>query len=245
MKRQDEIWKKDPLVETYLKEVRGGIPFAAEQIDIIIRVIEARGEPIERFADLGCGNGVLSVAILTKYPDASGTLVDFSEPMIEKDQSQLAQYAYHLRFVISDFGKKGWEMSISNNGPFDAIVSGYSIHHQPDDRKQQLYREIFELLKPGGIFVNIEHVASPTDWIASISDCLFIDSLYAFHSRKESGKSREEISDEFFHRPDKEANILAPVESQLEWLREYGFEDVDCYFKVFELAIFGGRRPKR
>lgn len=50
---------------------------------------------------------------------------------------------------------------------------------------------------------------------------------------------------EYVHRPDKDANILALVEPQCEWLREFGFEDVDCYFKIFELAIIGGRRPKK
>jgi len=45
------------------------------------------------------------------------------------------------------------------------------------------------------------------------------------------------------HRPDKAANILAPVETQCRWLRRIGFVEVDCYFKHFELAVFGGRRP--
>lgn len=82
-------------------------------------------------------------------------------------------------------------------------------------------------------------------WIKAVSDNLFIDSLYDFHMRKGSGKGREEVGDEFVHRPDKEVNILAPVEIQCDWLRDSGFVDVDCYFKVFELAVFGGRRPKR
>jgi hypothetical protein len=46
------------------------------------------------------------------------------------------------------------------------------------------------------------------------------------------------------HRPDKEENILAPVEAQCDWLRELGFIDVDCYLKLFELAVFGGRRAR-
>jgi len=33
------------------------------------------------------------------------------------------------------------------------------------------------------------------------------------------------------------------VEVQCEWLRDAGFIDVDCFFKAFELAIFGGKRP--
>ena len=56
-------------------------------------------------------------------------------------------------------------------------------------------------------------------------------------------KTRKKVADEYQQRPDREANILAPVEHQCDWLRQIGFEDVDCYFKVFELAVFGGRRP--
>jgi SAM-dependent methyltransferase len=124
------------------------------------------------------------------------------------------------------------------------VVSGYAIHHLPDPRKRQLCGEIFDLLKPGGLFVNTEHVESATAWIEGISDNLLVDSLYAHHSNHGSDKSREQVAEEFVNRPDKAANILAPVELQCEWLRECGFEDVDCYFKIFELAIFGGRRPK-
>ena len=41
----------------------------------------------------------------------------------------------------------------------------------------------------------------------------------------------------------KAANILAPVELQCRWLREIGYEEVDGYFRIYELAVFGGRRP--
>lgn len=44
-------------------------------------------------------------------------------------------------------------------------------------------------------------------------------------------------------RVDEVANILAPAYVQCAWLREIGYADVDCFLKVFELAVFGGRRP--
>ena len=43
-------------------------------------------------------------------------------------------------------------------------------------------------------------------------------------------------------RPGRAANILASVEEQCRWLHEIGFQDVDCFWKYFELAIFGGFR---
>ncbi|MGH9720367.1 MAG: class I SAM-dependent methyltransferase, partial [Bryobacteraceae bacterium] len=71
-----------------------------------------------------------------------------------------------------------------------------------------------------------------------LSDDFFVDSLH----RASPQKAREEVAAGFHSRPDKTANILAPVETQCEWLRLAGFHDVDCYFKAFELAVFGGRK---
>jgi hypothetical protein len=48
----------------------------------------------------------------------------------------------------------------------------------------------------------------------------------------------------FLNRPDKDANKLLSVETQCAWLREIGYEEVDCYFRVYELAVFGGRKPQ-
>lgn len=31
-----------------------------------------------------------------------------------------------------------------------------------------------------------------------------------------------------------------PMEVQLDWLRELGFSDVECFWKYLNLAIFGG-----
>jgi hypothetical protein len=63
-----------------------------------------------------------------------------------------------------------------------------------------------------------------------------------FHSNANPGKTRKEIEEIYYKRPDKLENILAPVETQCQWLRDVGLQDVDCFFKVFELALFGGRK---
>jgi tRNA (cmo5U34)-methyltransferase len=100
------------------------------------------------------------------------------------------------------------------------------------------------MLTPGGIFLNLEHVLSRTKWVGHIHDEYIIDSLSEYEKSKNSGKTRAEVSDGFYHRIDKEVNILSLVEEQCDWLRKIGYCDVDCYFKVFELALFGGRKAK-
>ena len=238
-----EIWKSSQFVEQYLSGVRGAIPLAQAQIEIILKMVEATSFEINTFLDLGCGDGILAAAIIDKHPKSRGVLLDFSKPMIEAARNKLKKFENQLIFIDYDFGKKDWLKHVEKVQKFTIIVSGFSIHHQTDVRKQEIYTEIFELLEPGGMFINLEHVSSQTIWLESIFENYFIDSQFAFNQKQGNLKTREEIAEQFFIRADKSENILSSVEKQCEWLREIGYQDVDCYFKVFELAIFGGRKP--
>jgi ubiquinone/menaquinone biosynthesis C-methylase UbiE len=207
----------------------------------MIRAISAIGE-IDRFLDLGCGSGILSAAILDRFPDAAGTLVDFSGPMLKAAQEQLSTNMGQIEFIHADLASSGWSDRVRDSEPFDAVVSGYAIHHFTDARKKQLFVEIHEHLRAGGIFINVEHVSSSTPWVESLFEQTFVDSLHDRERNRGGTRTKEELGKEYYHREDKKANILATVEVQCQWLREIGYQDVDCYFKILELAVFGGRR---
>lgn len=177
------------------------------------------------------------------FPEAKGVFLDFSEDMIQAAQIKMADMEDRIELIQYDYSQKDWVNKVTHCAPYDIVVSGLSIHHQPDQRKREIYREIYQLLSPAGLFLNVEHVASRSKWIESISEGNFIDALFAYEKGINTGRSREDIADEFHHRPEKEANILALVEDQCDWLREIGFQDVDCYFKLFEISVFGGRKP--
>ena len=100
-------------------------------------------------------------------------------------------------------------------------ASEFAIHHLEHERKRSLYGEVFDLLKPGGIFANFEHVASPT-----------IRLHMAFFAAIEEPIENEDSSDR-----------LLDVETQLRWFRELGFDDVDCYWKWREMALLIGVKP--
>ena len=242
--RKDVVWQTGELVGQYLRGVRGAFPLAGEQMDVMLRLLAARGEPVRAFLDLGCGDGALGAAVWERYPEARGLLLDFSEPMLAAARERLQGRGERLDLRLVDYADPTWVAATQGAAPFDAIVSGFSIHHQPDHRKRELYTELFSLLRPGGIFINVEHVASATPWLESVHDGLFVDALVAWNSAGGQGPTREQVTAAYHARADKEANLLAPVERQCEWLRAVGFEDVDCYLKFFELAVFGGRRPQ-
>jgi tRNA (cmo5U34)-methyltransferase len=238
----DTVWKQSAIVQRYLT-YRDAIPLAREQIGIMLALLGTGSAPVTRFIDLGCGDGILAAALLAQYPDSRGLLVDFSEPMLAQAREQLTDAAPRLEFLNLDYGDPAWVNTVREHGPFDAIVSGYSIHHQPDKRKRAIYAEIFGFLAPGGWFVNIEHVASAAQTNIDLFEKHYVDARYAIEVQNSGARTRAEIEVEFRNRPDKDANILSPVELQCGWLRKIGFEEVDCYFRVYELAIFAGRRP--
>jgi SAM-dependent methyltransferase len=162
--------------------------------------------------------------------------------MVEAATRKLAPLAGRARVVQADFATGSWLDEVEPEHDYSLVVSGYAIHHQTDQRKHELYREIFALLAPGGMFLNMEHVASSTDWAGKAFVDLMVDSLLRFHQQQGDDLDREEVARRYVNRPDWSANILAPVDSQCQWLRDIGYIDVDCYFKAFELALFGGRR---
>jgi len=189
--------------------------------------------------DLGCGDGILGRVLLDKNPAAHVTFIDVSDAMLEALRNRIGDNP-QATAVRADFGTPDWINALECSPLFDVIVSGFAIHHQPNDRKINLYSEIYGLLREGGVFLNLDHVSSATPSGTELFDSFFIDHLRCFLSGTNPGESTREIEEAYYQ--DKKDNILAPVGTQCQWLRNLGFLDVDCFFKTFELALFGGRR---
>lgn len=236
------VWQSEAVVARYLGR-KDSRPFIREFIGTMMMISRELCRPVSRFMDLGCGDGVLARVIVDQFPDATAILADHSAPMLEAARERWeASSPCHIRAI--DYSSRKWLLDIEEFAPFDLVVSGFSIHHQPDERKRDLYAEIFDVLAPGGMFLNLEHVASPTRRLADLWDRVRTDSLYRAEVESGSSKSRAAVAKEYLERPDRAANLFAPVEAQCQWLREIGYDDVDCFFKYFELALFGGCRPE-
>lgn len=235
-----EIWKRPDVAAAFLDERCLLIPDRQRQLEVMLRVIRFAPKEPRRVLDLGAGDAILLATVLEAYPEATGTAVDFSPLMLEQARRRLASFGSRATTREGDLQTPAWQDPV--HGPFDVVVSGFAIHHLSHDRKRALYREIYAGLSDGGVFINAEHVASPT----ARTEKMFNDAMseHLFERRRQRGEevTLEQVHKEYLERPDRAANILAPVEEQCQWLRETGFHDVDCFWKYFELAIFGGMR---
>lgn len=233
-----EVWKDRNVAAAFLGERSLLIPDRTRQLEVLLRVLRFAPRPPRRVLDLGAGNGILLAAVLEAFPEARGVALDFSPLMLEQARERLAVYGERAGVVEADLETPLWLQTIQ--GPFDAVISGFAIHHLPDERKQVLYREVHALLFDGGAFVNSEHVASPTRPVEEMFEDAMTEHLYFRRKERGDAVTLEQVRQEFLTRPDRAANILVSVEEQCRWLRAIGFRHVDCFWKYFELAIFGG-----
>jgi tRNA (cmo5U34)-methyltransferase len=226
-------WQDGETARRFLDERRAAIPYGVDQIQLLLRLVRHYRDAPRQVLDLGCGDGVLARAVLTCHPTATAVLLDHSGPMLERAAAAMKPFADRCRLVRADLR----EPLPFPDDAFDLVVSGFAIHHLTDGRKRSLYDEVLARLESGGLFVNIEHVASASPSGEKLFDAVYVDRL-----AERTGRPREQVEAEYLNRPDRADNILAPVGAQLAWLREAGFTHVDCWFKFLELAVFGGAR---
>jgi SAM-dependent methyltransferase len=203
-------WKDRDKVHEYVGRVDRLAARRAGEAELI----EALPVDVSRVLDLGCGDGRLIALVLDARDEVADAVgLDNSPPMLElvrerfRDDPRVTIQEHDLSEALPMFGT------------FDVVVSGFAIHHLEHERKQELFSEIAAILRPGGVFANLEVVQCATP------------ELHEEFNRR-IGRTGGDPED-----------VLAPVEAQLEWMRAAGLTHVDCSWRWRGFALLVGQEP--
>ena len=230
---------------TFLDIGHYAVPEREVQIAAICSMVPAFEGPI-RIVELCCGAGLLTKALLERFPDASMLAFDGSPSMLVATRDVVGEADLHrLETRPFDLARSDWR---SLEAPVQAVVSSLAIHHLDGEGKRRLFADVAAMLAPGGVFLlaDILLPAGPAAqrWAAESWDAevrrraLALDGTLAGYERFQA-ENWNLFSDPEPDPVDKPSTLI----DQLNWLREAGFSEVDVYWMKAGHAVFGGRKP--
>jgi tRNA (cmo5U34)-methyltransferase len=229
------IWNSEEVVRTFAAQAGQRERERGEQLTLVARLLPFAQHDAFTFMDLGAGTGAAARAVLAEYPHATAILADFSLKMMAEGEKQLAPFAGRYRYVEFDMLSSDWPADLPL--PLDAVVSALCIHHLPDARKQTIFREIRQQLKPSGWYINYDPIRAPDATIEAnwerVNDRYDPQAPFKRANRSELEQARYE----------NHVRYMIPLEPQLAWLRAAGFADIDVFWKRLDWVIYGGRNP--
>jgi tRNA (cmo5U34)-methyltransferase len=216
----------DQAAQTYDRARRQLIPCFEDFYGTVLALMPYPSEAAFRVLDLGAGTGLLSWFVARQFPNAHLTLLDISAPMLDKARERLAGLAGRCHFIVADYAER-------LQGEFEVVVSALSIHHLTDAHKAMLFDYVYTVLTPGGVFINADQVLGATP---AIDRCYRDNWLRQVRLRGVSEMDLQAALERM--REDR----MAPLDAQLSWLREAGFEAVHNAFQQDSFVVFTGRK---
>lgn len=217
----------DLAADQYDQQRRKVIPCFDDFYGCLVSLVPFKHNDEIRVLDLGAGTGLVTALLMTVFPKIKATLVDISEEMLSKAKARFA-YRSGIGFEVIDYAR----CTPSKN--FELVVSAMSIHHLVDSDKQLLFKNIFNVLIPGGVFINAEIVKGASEETEKI-----YRTVWNNHLAQKSGLSKEELN-RIYQRMS--YDITTPLDTQLGWLKEAGFSEVDCFYKYYCFSVYAGTK---
>lgn len=177
--------------------------------------------------DIGCGAGNYTLKLLKRLPDVEVTLIDLSRPMLDRAVERIRAAAdVDVEAVQGDVR----EVDLGEQR-FDVVMAAQCLHHlRGDDEWSDVFRRVFNCLRPGGSFWITDSVEHETPAVRQLIQRRWGDYLVALKD--------EAYRDHVFAYVEKE-DTPRPLQWQLDLLRNVGFPQIDVLHKHNRFATFG------
>lgn len=110
---------------------------------VLTGLIEEDPKEGQKILDLACGTGYNSTYLKQHYKEASYHLVDISKGMLEQAKQKDLGDARYIQQDMLGF------LRSQKSKSFDKVICCWAIKYQPP---QKIIKEVYRILKPGGVF---------------------------------------------------------------------------------------------
>ncbi|MEV5301645.1 class I SAM-dependent methyltransferase [Amycolatopsis methanolica] len=211
------------------------VPRRREQITTVCDLLD--GIPDPHVLDLCCGEGLLSEEYLRRSPACRVTLLDGSPEMLDKAAARLAPFPGRWQRVQADIHDRGWR-----RGPVGGVMTSLAAHHLDGPGKHALYRDLHEMLVPGGVLVMADLV-EPVGARAREVAAAHWDRAVREAGDDEAAQAFEGAEWNYSRLPGPDpVDTPSSVAEHLTWLADAGFADVDLVWLHAGHAIFTATR---
>ena len=236
-----ETWGNREFIERWIAKGGWQAPLREMQTAMVLRMIPHPLDAPIRILDLAAGYGALAVAVLKDRPNAAAVCLDASAEMLKLGRERNASFAPRIEFVQGSLETPDWLDSV--NGTFDAVISSRALHHfTANQRRRLMFKEIFGILRAGGCFINADNVRAPTQSLRGRYSKARDEWLDRQVRESSQGKTTlaqlRAAMPSTYHGPHNNGYL----DEELAWLKEAGFEDVDCFWKFATTVVYGGFR---
>jgi len=105
--------------------------------------------------ELGAGPGFLAEYLLSKFPNLTYDLFDYSPAMNAISSQRLAPWKNKCRWLTGDFKQNGWSANI---GQYDLVVTMQAVHELRHKRyATDLHKSVLKLLSTNGVYLMCDH----------------------------------------------------------------------------------------
>ena len=204
---------------------------------VMLDLLTTLTTPQSTLLELGAGTGIFTEKLLKADHFREIYVTDGAPAMLNIAQQTLEADPARLHFLPLDF-TTDWPRLLAGIR-FEAITSSLALHHAAD--KQGLFQQIFSMLAPQGVFILADHMAGASAFI----EHLFNRERALVRLGKENKDNQEQLQEMMNgaeERSRKEGNRCEPVAQYQYYLAMSGFEDVECLWRDYWLAVFLARK---
>ena len=196
-------------------------------LEMISRTVALSNPSATHLLDIGCGAGNYSLKMLGAIPNMNITLVDLSQPMLERAMKRIQP---ETNGKVEAHQADIRELVLPQ-AQFDIIVAAAVFHHlRGDEEWQQVFSKCYAALKPDGSL-----------WIADLIDhevSAVREVMWQRYGEYLTQFRDEAYRDQVFGYIEQE-DTPRPLMFQLDLLRSVGFRQVEVLHKNTSFAAFG------